>query len=67
MVETIRDNAMIYRALRDNAPLDTGIGFIGNYHAEASLAAFLYRLQKAGSVSCPFPCPAWIYSTKIMI
>lgn len=58
MVETIRDNAMIYRALRDNAPLDTGIGFIGNYHAEASLAAFLYRLQKAGSVSCPFPCPA---------
>jgi hypothetical protein len=58
MIETIRDNAMVYWALRDNAPLDTGIGFIGNYHAEAILAAFLYHRQGAGSVSPPFPYPA---------
>ncbi len=50
MIETIQDNAMIYWALRDNAPLDSGIGFMGNYHAEAILPAFLYRRRKAGLV-----------------
>jgi hypothetical protein len=31
MVDTMRDNAMIYWALRDGTPLSTGIGFAGNF------------------------------------
>ena len=58
MVDAMRDNAMIYWALRDDTPLSTGVGFAGNFHAEAILAAY-WRLQDhKGSVSRPFPCPA---------
>ena len=57
MVDTMRDNAMIHWALRDGTPLSTGIGFAGNFHAEAILAAYL-RLLATGSVSYPFPCRA---------
>jgi len=58
MIKTMRDNAKIYWALRPNSALDTGIGFISNFHAKAILAAFLHQCQKTGSVSHPFPCPA---------
>jgi hypothetical protein len=67
MIETMRDNAKIYWSLGTNAPLETGIGFTGNFHAEAILAAFLRRREEEGSVSRPYPCPVQIFLVMIII
>jgi hypothetical protein len=59
MLRTLRGNAMLRTSLRTGSPLDTGLGFNGDFHCEGSLTTFCtYETAKLdGFVSCSiFQC-----------